>query len=150
MNHLVFNHTLHWWDSNVITILALITNPLCISNSMTAGITRGLAVNSFIQDSPKPEDENRKFIISYRLSDDMITIYEPPQRLVSMMVNCSTNYRITKISMILTYKRDIIAIIFVVDLEMLGYLEESFWNAQEWPSQEVQLITLCIMHRKIL
>ena len=26
------------------------------------------------------EDKNRKFIISYRLSDDMFTIYEPPQR----------------------------------------------------------------------
>ncbi|ELU05830.1 hypothetical protein CAPTEDRAFT_167243 [Capitella teleta] len=29
-------------------------------------------------DSPKPEDKGRRFIISYRLSDDMITIYEPP------------------------------------------------------------------------
>ena len=44
-----------------------------------------------IQDSPKPEDENRKFIISYRLSDDMITIYEPPQRLVSIVIK-SLNY----------------------------------------------------------
>ena len=32
------------------------------------------------QDSAKPEDQGRKFIISYRLSDDMITIHEPPVR----------------------------------------------------------------------
>lgn len=32
------------------------------------------------QDSPKPEDKNRRFIVSYRLADDMITIYEPPVR----------------------------------------------------------------------
>lgn len=31
-------------------------------------------------DSQKPEDQGRKFIISYRLSDDMITIHEPPIR----------------------------------------------------------------------
>ena len=28
----------------------------------------------------KPEDAGRRFIISYRLADDMITIYEPPVR----------------------------------------------------------------------
>lgn len=28
----------------------------------------------------KPEDSGRRFIISYRLADDMITIYEPPVR----------------------------------------------------------------------
>ena len=28
----------------------------------------------------KPEDKGRRFIISYRLADDMITIYEPPVR----------------------------------------------------------------------
>jgi hypothetical protein len=33
-----------------------------------------------VMDSPHPEDANRKFIISYRLSDDMMQIYEPPQR----------------------------------------------------------------------
>jgi hypothetical protein len=33
-----------------------------------------------VMDSPSPEDENRKFIISYRLSDEMMSIYEPPQR----------------------------------------------------------------------
>ena len=33
-----------------------------------------------LQDSPKPEDQGRKFIISYRLSDDMIVINEPPVR----------------------------------------------------------------------
>ena len=33
-----------------------------------------------VMDSPHPEDVNRKFIISYRLSDDMMQIYEPPQR----------------------------------------------------------------------
>lgn len=31
-------------------------------------------------DSVKPEDRGRRFIISYRLADDMITIYEPPVR----------------------------------------------------------------------
>lgn len=31
-------------------------------------------------DSIKPEDRGRRFIISYRLSDDMITIHEPPVR----------------------------------------------------------------------
>lgn len=31
-----------------------------------------------ILDNAKPEDKGRRFIISYRLSDDMITIYEPP------------------------------------------------------------------------
>eukprot|EP01137_Pigoraptor_chileana_P027140 Opistho-2@685 len=30
--------------------------------------------------SDKPEDKGRNFIVSYRLADDMITIYEPPQR----------------------------------------------------------------------
>ncbi|KAL5493772.1 hypothetical protein EMCRGX_G014996 [Ephydatia muelleri] len=33
-----------------------------------------------ILNTSRPEDENRKFIISYYLSDDMISIYEPPQR----------------------------------------------------------------------
>jgi len=33
-----------------------------------------------VMDSNKPEDNGRKFIISYRLSDDMITVYEPPVR----------------------------------------------------------------------
>ncbi|KAK3704391.1 hypothetical protein QZH41_008280 [Actinostola sp. cb2023] len=28
----------------------------------------------------RPEDKNRRFIISYRLADDMLTIYEPPVR----------------------------------------------------------------------
>ncbi|XP_078481213.1 EFHC1 [Ciona intestinalis] len=31
-------------------------------------------------DSVRQEDRNRRFIISYRLSDDMISIFEPPQR----------------------------------------------------------------------
>ncbi len=33
-----------------------------------------------MQKSVRQEDKDRRFIISYRLSDDMITIYEPPQR----------------------------------------------------------------------
>lgn len=33
-----------------------------------------------IMDSVRPEDAGRRFIISYRLSDDMLTIYEPPVR----------------------------------------------------------------------
>ncbi|CAH1773631.1 unnamed protein product [Owenia fusiformis] len=33
-----------------------------------------------VMDSVKPEDRDRRFIISYRLADDMITIYEPPVR----------------------------------------------------------------------
>lgn len=33
-----------------------------------------------IMDSTRTEDKNRRFIISYRLSDDMITIYEPQVR----------------------------------------------------------------------
>ena len=35
---------------------------------------------SHFQDSGRPEDRNRRFIIFYRLSDDMIVIYEPPVR----------------------------------------------------------------------
>lgn len=31
-------------------------------------------------ESFRPEDKNRRFIISYRLADDMLTIYEPPVR----------------------------------------------------------------------
>jgi len=31
-----------------------------------------------LKDSPNPLDKGRRFVISYRLSDDMITIYEPP------------------------------------------------------------------------
>jgi hypothetical protein len=31
-------------------------------------------------ESVRPEDANRRFIISYRLSDDMVSIFEPPQR----------------------------------------------------------------------
>lgn len=31
-------------------------------------------------ESVRPEDSNRRFIISYRLSDDMVSIFEPPQR----------------------------------------------------------------------
>lgn len=33
-----------------------------------------------IMDSVRPEDKGRRFIISYRLADDMMTIYEPPVR----------------------------------------------------------------------
>ncbi|CAF4007660.1 unnamed protein product, partial [Rotaria magnacalcarata] len=33
-----------------------------------------------ILDSPREDDKLRKFIISYRLGDDTITIHEPPQR----------------------------------------------------------------------
>ena len=33
-----------------------------------------------LQDSGRPEDKNRRFIIFYRLSDDMMVIYEPPVR----------------------------------------------------------------------
>ncbi|NXG66683.1 EFHC1 protein, partial [Hemiprocne comata] len=31
-------------------------------------------------ESPNPEDRKRRFIVSYFLSDDMISIYEPPER----------------------------------------------------------------------
>jgi len=31
-----------------------------------------------LKDTPNPLDKGRRFVISYRLSDDMITIYEPP------------------------------------------------------------------------
>lgn len=33
-----------------------------------------------VMDSIKPEDAGRRFIVSYRLADDMLTIYEPPVR----------------------------------------------------------------------
>ncbi|KAL8591777.1 hypothetical protein ACOMHN_032319 [Nucella lapillus] len=33
-----------------------------------------------VLDSVKAEDEGRRFILSYRLADDMLTIYEPPVR----------------------------------------------------------------------
>ncbi|XP_059155901.1 EF-hand domain-containing protein 1-like isoform X2 [Physella acuta] len=33
-----------------------------------------------MMDTMRPEDRGRRFIISYRLADDMITIYEPPVR----------------------------------------------------------------------
>ncbi|CAF3329328.1 unnamed protein product [Rotaria socialis] len=33
-----------------------------------------------VLDSPREDDRSRKFIISYRLGDDTITIHEPPQR----------------------------------------------------------------------
>ncbi|XP_041360930.1 EF-hand domain-containing protein 1-like [Gigantopelta aegis] len=33
-----------------------------------------------VMESMKPEDAGRRFIISYRLADDMMTIYEPPVR----------------------------------------------------------------------
>jgi len=33
-----------------------------------------------MMDTIRPEDRNRRFIISYRLMDDMLTIYEPPVR----------------------------------------------------------------------
>ena len=31
-------------------------------------------------ESKHKEDKDRRFVISYRLSDDTMTIYEPPQR----------------------------------------------------------------------
>ena len=31
-------------------------------------------------ESKHKEDKDRRFVISYRLADDMMTIYEPPQR----------------------------------------------------------------------
>jgi len=34
----------------------------------------------FPQDTPHPEDQGRRFIISYHLSNDTMTIYEPPVR----------------------------------------------------------------------
>ena len=34
----------------------------------------------YIQDSVRPEDKGRRFILCYRLADDMMTIYEPPVR----------------------------------------------------------------------
>lgn len=33
-----------------------------------------------VQANPKPEDANRKFIITFYLNDDSIQIYEPPTR----------------------------------------------------------------------
>lgn len=35
---------------------------------------------SAYMDSSKPEDQDRVFVVSYRLADDMMTVYEPPQR----------------------------------------------------------------------
>lgn len=35
---------------------------------------------SAYMDSSKPEDQGRVFVVSYRLADDMMTVYEPPQR----------------------------------------------------------------------
>ncbi|XP_070534018.1 EF-hand domain-containing protein 1-like [Ptychodera flava] len=35
---------------------------------------------SAVMDSVRPEDKGRRFIISYRLADDMMMIYEPPVR----------------------------------------------------------------------
>ncbi|CAB3978488.1 EF-hand domain-containing 1-like [Paramuricea clavata] len=40
---------------------------------------------SAVMESVRPEDRDRKFIISYRLSDDMMTIYEPPVRNAGML-----------------------------------------------------------------
>lgn len=31
-------------------------------------------------DSIKPEDHGRRFVISYRLADDTVSVYEPPTR----------------------------------------------------------------------
>jgi len=31
-----------------------------------------------LKDTPNPLDKGRRFVMSYRLSDDMMTIYEPP------------------------------------------------------------------------
>ncbi|CAK8696625.1 unnamed protein product [Clavelina lepadiformis] len=33
-----------------------------------------------MMESERPDERNRRFIISYRLSDDMVSIFEPPQR----------------------------------------------------------------------
>jgi len=33
-----------------------------------------------IMDTTRPEDKGRRFIITYRLADDMLTVYEPPVR----------------------------------------------------------------------
>ena len=33
-----------------------------------------------VQESKRPEDEGRRFIISFKLSDDTISIFEPHQR----------------------------------------------------------------------
>ena len=44
-----------------------------------------------LQDSPKAEDEHRKFIISYYLSDDTMTIFEPPQRSVQFPFHSPQN-----------------------------------------------------------
>lgn len=35
---------------------------------------------SAYMDSSKPEDQGRVFVVSYRLADDTMTVYEPPQR----------------------------------------------------------------------
>jgi len=31
-----------------------------------------------LKDTPNPLDKGRRFVISYHLSDDMVTVYEPP------------------------------------------------------------------------
>lgn len=40
----------------------------------------GLRAYTLQQDTKHKEDRDRRFVISYRLADDMMTIYEPPQR----------------------------------------------------------------------
>lgn len=37
-------------------------------------------VLSTFQDSPNPEDEGRRFVLSYFLSNDMISVFEIPTR----------------------------------------------------------------------
>lgn len=44
-----------------------------------------MVFSSSFQESVRPEDKDRKFIISYRLADDMMTIYEPPVRNAGML-----------------------------------------------------------------
>jgi hypothetical protein len=40
-----------------------------------------MVIELLTKESKHKEDQERRFVISYRLADDMMTIYEPPQRL---------------------------------------------------------------------
>ena len=50
----------------------------CYTNVAQIGINFNKII--VLQDSTKPEEKGRRFILSYRLSDEMITIHEPPVR----------------------------------------------------------------------
>ena len=73
-----------------VSLCSIVSVSLCsivsVSLCSIVSVSLCLLVSVSLQDSPSPEDENRRFIISYRLSDDMMSIYEPPQRCVCVCV----------------------------------------------------------------